>query len=319
VKGSILIVDDEASNRELLQDLLTQAGYYCRTASDGESALEHFRHNKPDLVLSDVMMPRLNGYELCRRLKADPENRLIPIVLVTALSAAEDRVRGLEAGADDFLRKPLDRSELLARVRSLLTTKTYTDQLEQATSMLLVLATTVEGRDPYTQGHCTRLSDYSARLASFIGLPEEDIQALRIAGTVHDVGKIAVPDSVLLKPGPLNAEEWDAMRRHPALGADLVRGLKTLEDVLPLIRHHHERMDGSGYPDGLAGEAIPFGARIMAVVDVYDALRTTRPYKPNMSHVDVVRLLHDETDQGYWDPKVVTAFLEVIGEIREPA
>jgi putative two-component system response regulator len=309
---TILVVDDEPANRELMIELLQPQGYKIVTAVDGQTALEEFARNQPDLVLLDIMMPRVDGVEVCRRLKRNPESRLTPIVLVTALSAKEDRVRGIEAGADDFLNKPVDRIELLARVRSLLNLKAYTDELERAESVLFALARSIEGKDPYTGGHCERLSDYSERLGRRIGLPEEQITALRQGGTVHDIGKVAVPDAILLKPGKLTPEEWKTMRQHPAVGESICKPLKSFRLVLPIIRHHHEKLDGSGYPDGLKGDQIPLTARIMTVVDVYDALTTERPYHSASSMEKAMELMGQEVQKGWWDPHIFSEFRNLL-------
>ena len=309
---TILVVDDEPANRELMIELLQPQGYKIVTAVDGQAALEEFARNQPDLVLLDIMMPRVDGVEVCRRLKKNPESRLTPIVLVTALSAKEDRVRGIEAGADDFLNKPVDRIELLARVRSLLNLKAYTDELERAESVLFALARSIEGRDPYTGGHCERLSDYSERLGRRIGLPEEQITALRRGGIVHDIGKVAVPDAILLKPGKLTPEEWKIMRQHPAVGESICTPLKSFRLVLPIIRHHHEKLDGSGYPDGLKGDQIPLTARIMTVVDIYDALTTERPYRGASSTEKALELMGQEVQKGWWDPHIFSEFRNLL-------
>jgi len=293
-------------------ELLQPQGYKVVTAVDGQAALEEFARNQPDLVLLDIMMPRPDGVEVCRQLKKNPESRLTPIVLVTALSAREDRVRGIEAGADDFLNKPVDRIELLARVRSLLNLKAYTDELERAESVLFALARSIEGKDPYTGGHCERLSDFSERLGRRIGLPEEQITALRQGGTVHDIGKVAVPDAILLKPGKLTPEEWKTMRQHPAVGESICRPLKSFRLVLPIIRHHHEKLDGSGYPDGLKGDQIPLTARIMTVADVYDALTTERPYHGALSTEKALELMGQEVQKGWWDPHIFSEFRNVL-------
>ena len=208
-------------------------------------------------MLLDVMMPRLNGFEVCEKIKNNPETYLIPVVLITALSDKQDRIEGIRVGADDFLTRPVDRTELLARVRSLLKLKQRTDELERAESVLFTLARSIEGKDPYTHGHCERLSQYSARLGEHLGLSEDQLIALRRAGVVHDVGKIAVPDAILLKPSSLTAEEWKLMREHPVVGERICAPLKSFRFVLPIIRHHHEKFDGSGYPDGLAGRRHP--------------------------------------------------------------
>ncbi|MBI4483967.1 MAG: response regulator [Acidobacteria bacterium] len=309
---TILIADDEQANRKLLEELLRGEGYQVAAAVDGQRALEEFGRLQPDLVLLDVMMPHLDGWEVCRRLKGNPETRLTPVVLVTGLSATEDRIRGIEAGADDFLTKPFDRSELLARVHSLLSLKAYTDELERAESVLFALARSVEARDPCTGDHCERLSEYSVRLGEHIGLPEEQITALRRAGIVHDLGKVMVPDAILLKPGGLTAEEWEIMRTHPVAGERICAPLKSFGLVLPIIRHHHEKFDGSGYPDGLQGEQISLTARVFQIADVYDALTTPRPYKRALSTPEALKTMQDEVDKGWWDPRVFAEFRQMV-------
>jgi putative two-component system response regulator len=254
------------------------------------------------------MMPHLNGFEVCQKIKSNPETYLIPIVLVTALSDKKDRIEGIEAGADDFLTRPVDRTELLARVGSLLKLKYRTDELERAESVLFTLAQSIEGKDPYTHGHCERLSDYSARLGEHLGLAEDQIVALRRAGMVHDVGKVAVPDAILLKPGKLTELEWELMREHPVVGERICAPLKSFRLVLPIIRHHHEKLDGSGYPDGLRGDAIPITARILQIVDVYDALTTERPYKRAFSITDALQTMKEEVAKGWWDPHIFEQF-----------
>ena len=312
--GTILIVDDDASYRKLMVGLLRAQGFEVFAASDGEDALVEFAHHEPDLVLMDVDMPRLNGFEVCRRLKQQPETRLTPVVLVTGMAATEDRIRGLEAGADDFLSKPVDRNELLARVRSLLSLKAYTDELERAESVLFALARSIEGKDPYTEGHCERLSDYSAGLGQRIGLPPEQITALRWGGIVHDIGKVAVPEAILLKPGPLSPEERAIMRRHPLVGERICSPLRSFRWVLPIIRNHHEKYDGSGYPDGLKGEQIPVTARVLQIGDVYDALHTERPYKRALSQDEAMRIMEQEVQQGWWDPNLFAQFRQMMAE-----
>jgi putative two-component system response regulator len=314
----ILVVDDEFSNRALLEEILSAQGYAIVTASDGRQALEAFGRHQPALVLLDVMMPHLNGFEVCRQLKSNPETQLTPVVMVTGLSATQDRVRGIEAGADDFLNKPVDRSELLARVRSLLKLKAHTDELERAESVLFALARSIEAKDPYTEGHCERLSDSSAWLGERVGLDAEEIIALRRAGIVHDLGKVAVPDSILLKPGPLTKEEWKVMRLHPIVGERICAPLKSFRKVLPIIRHHHEKWDGSGYPDGLKGENIPVTARVLQIVDVYDALTTDRPYRRALPSIQALEAIAAEVQKGWWDPALCAEFHRmVVGSERK--
>ena len=309
--GKILVVDDDAANRELLEEFLVAEGLEVVTAPDGQSSLEAFARLAPDLVLLDVNMPFVDGFEVCRRLKSNPDTRLTPVVLVTALSATDDRVRGIKVGADGFLSKPVDHSELLAHVRSLLSLKAHTDELERAESVLFALARSIEGKDPYTEGHCERLSGYSARLGERVGLAEDQIIALRRAGTVHDIGKVAVPDAILLKPGRLTPEEFRIMQEHPVGGERICAPLKSFRLVLPIIRHHHEKLNGSGYPDGLRGEDIPIAARVLQIVDVYDALTTQRPYKRAFSQAEALEMMEDEVKKGWWDPRIFQEFRQM--------
>ena len=306
--GPILVVDDEPFNRSLLEEILQPQGYEVVTAADGQQAVEACARRCPDLVLCDVMMPRMNGFEVCRHLKNNPDTQFIPVVLVTSLTASSDRINGIEAGADDFLNKPFDPSELLARVRSLLKLKARTDELERAELVLFALARSIEAKDPYTVGHCARLAEYSAQLGGRLGLPQEEIVALRRGGIVHDIGKVAVPDSILLKRGSLSPEEWKIMRAHPTVGESICAPLKSFRLVLPIIRNHHEKFDGSGYPDGLRGEQIPVTARVLALADVYDALTTERPYKSAFPPQEAFRVMEQEVSKGWWDPRLFAAF-----------
>jgi putative two-component system response regulator len=249
---------------------------------------------------------------VCRRIKATPETRLTPVVLITGLSATEDRIEGINAGADDFLSKPIDINELLARTRSLLRLKQYTDELENAEAVVFTLAQSIEARDPYTRGHCERLADMSARLGTRLEIPEDDIKALRWAGIVHDIGKVVVPDSILLKPGPLTAEEMEVMRKHSVVGERICAPLRSFRPVLPIIRHHHEKRDGSGYPDGKRGEEIPLTARILQLADVYDALTTDRPYRTAVPSEEALQIMDDEAKLGWWDQELFGKFREMI-------
>ena len=312
IAGTILVADDQPSNRELLEELLTTQGFTVITACDGASVIEVLARVQVDLVLLDVMMPHLNGFEACERIKNNPETYLIPVVLITALCDKQDRIEGIKVGADDFLTRPVDRTELLARVRSLLTLKHRTDELERAESVLFSLARSIEGKDPYTHGHCERLSDYSASLGEHLGLVEDEITALRRAGIVHDIGKVAVPDAILLKPSRLTGEEWKLIKEHPAVGERICAPLKSFRLVLPIIRHHHEKLDGTGYPDGLRGEAIPITARVLQIVDVYDALTTERPYKKAFTIVDALQTMKEEVAKGWWDPRIFGEFERLV-------
>jgi putative two-component system response regulator len=310
--GRVLIVDDDTSAVKALETLLRREGYELRVATDGASALAQCTDFRPDLILLDVLMPGMNGFEVCKRIKATPETRLTPVVLITGLTDSENRIRGINAGADDFLSKPIDFNELLARTRSLLRLKQFTDELENAESVLFSLAYSIEARDPYTRGHCERLAQVSARLGERIRLPEDQIRALRRAGIVHDIGKVVVPDAILLKPGSLSDEEIAIMRRHPVVGEKICEPLRTFGAVLPIIRHHHERFDGSGYPDGLRGDDIPLTARVLQLADVFDALTTDRPYRKADPPETALDIMANEASRGWWDRALLEDFTTMI-------
>jgi len=305
----ILIVDDSPDNVRLLLAQLEPLGVDLLTASNGREALQQVSASPPDLILLDIVMPEMNGLTVCEQLKSDPRTRLIPIVILTGLHGEQEKLRAIEAGADDFLNKPFSRAELLARARALLRLKRYTDDLEHAESTLLTLASAVESRDPNTGDHCGRLARMAVRLGEQLRLPEDSLCALRRGGFLHDIGKVAIPDAILLKPARLTEEEWAVMRRHPLIGEDICCLLRSLAAVLPIIRSHHERFDGSGYPDGLRGQAIPLLARILQLVDIYDALRTVRPYKAAMAPGDACQQMRREAEQGWLDPTLLETFL----------
>lgn len=311
-RGTILIVDDQGINTTLVEAILAPQGYEIISASDGERALELVAACPPDLILLDVMMPGMSGFDVCARLKEDERTRLIPIVMVTSLSDLHDRIRGIEIGADDFLSKPFHPAELSARVRSLLKLKQSIDDLEDAEDVLCTLALSVEAKDPYTGGHCERLSLYSVALGRSLGLPREQLRALHRGGYLHDVGKIAVSESILNKETGLTGEEFRIIQEHPVIGERICKPLKSLKLVLPIIRHHHERWDGSGYPDGLKGEEIPLAARIIQTVDIYDALTTARPYKPQLDAHQVVSIMRQASREGACDSRLIEQFIGLL-------
>jgi putative two-component system response regulator len=263
-------------------------------------------------VLLDVNMPRLDGFDVCRRLKGDPATRLIPIVLLTGLTAIEDRVRGIDAGADDFLTKPYAVAELQARVRSLTRLKRYTDELDSAASVILSLARTIEARDPCTGGHCERLAGYATALGAHLNLPSDQQLALYRGGYLHDVGKVGIPDAVLLKRGPLDPGEFVVMQQHTLIGDSICRELRLLEDVSPIVRSHHERADGTGYPDKLTGDHIPLLAQLMSIVDAYDAMTIERPYRAALSSAQACGELRMEVERGWKNPRLVEAFVSIV-------
>lgn len=317
-RATILVADDNEAIRDLLCDLLSGEGYNIISASDGDQALNAIHNKSVDMALLDVMMPGQTGFAVCQAIKSRPETRFIPVVLITGLSSIDERIQGIKAGADDFLSKPVNQHELMARVHSLLRLKEFTDELESAETVLFSLALSIEAKDPYTKGHCDRLSKYSLSLARRLGLPEEQCLALRRAGIVHDIGKIGVPEQVLVKVGPLTTEEWAMMKQHPAAGERICSPLKSFRLVLPVIRHHHEKLDGSGYPDGLKGDEIPLTARVLQVVDIYDALATDRPYRAAMRSEDAFAVMREEVKRGWWDGSLVDKFeaLVVNGELN---
>jgi len=317
--GRVLVVDDRLENRRILASMLSRDGYLVDAVAGGREALDAVADRLPDVILLDVVMPGLDGFETCRRLKTDRRTRLIPIVLITGLQCAEDRIRAIEAGADDFISKPFNQLELQARVRSLVRIKHYTDDLDTADSVILSLGLTIEARDPSTNGHCQRLATYASALGTRLGLDRHDVAALTRGGFLHDIGKVGVPDSVLLKPGPLTHDEFDQVKLHPVIGDRLCGELRSLRRVQPIIRSHHEHLDGSGYPDRLHGDAIPMLAQIVGVVDVFDALTSERPYKPALSRRDACDQLRREVAIGWRADALVEPFIEIAGTSHLPS
>jgi putative two-component system response regulator len=315
----ILVADDTDTIRALFEKLLAGDGYQVISAADGLEALDAVSLHHPDVILTDVTMPGIDGIEVCRRLKSDPATRLTPVVLITGLSDLPDRIRGIEAGADDFLTKPVHPQELRARVAALLRMKQLTDALDSAESAFLALALTIEARDPTTKGHCERLAQRAVGLGRVLGVSSDDVNALHRGAYLHDVGKVGVPDSVLLKAGPLSDAEFTLMKRHTEIGDSLCAPLQSLRHVRPIIRSHHERLDGSGYPDGLRGDDLPLLAQIVGIIDVYDALTSARPYRPALANETAVRHLLIEVEQRKFSRTLVTAFLDTLGKTEDIA
>lgn len=313
----VLVVDDEAPIRKLLASLLTPSGCQVELAADGEEALARIALAPPDLIVVDLKMPKVDGLSVLRSVKGNPETQFIPVIVITAVADEADKLRVLEAGSDEFLTKPFQSLELQVRVRSLLRFKRSLDELERAERVIVGLGLAVEAKDPYTRGHCARIAHVARAIGQRLTLSAPDLHALELAGVLHDLGKVGVPDAILLKRGPLNESEWALVRRHPLIGEEICRPMKTLARVLPIIRHHHERWDGSGYPDGLRGTAIPLTARILTVADVFDAMRTVRPYKPAWSVEETFARLREEVAKGWWDPQTVVLLESVVSSEGE--
>jgi len=305
----VLAIDDDKGAIQVLEAAAQLAGFEFHASYDPQEGLAIARRLEPDVILSDVMMPQMNGFEVCEALKTDPQTQLIPVVLITALDARNDRIRGIEAGCDDFITKPFDRLVLTSRIRSLARVRRLTENLDNAEKVLESLARGVEAKDGTTGAHCDRLVRNGRAFGEFLNLSRPDVNALSKAGVLHDIGKIGISDAVLLKPGKLNDEEWVEMKRHPVIGAEFLAPLQTMKRVIPIVRHHHERWDGRGYPDGLEGETIPFLARCFQLLDAYDALRSERPYKRAFTHEETCNILEEERVDGRWDPTLLDRFL----------
>jgi putative two-component system response regulator len=311
-RGRVLIVEDDLQNARLLKRIVNADDFDADIVHDGASALSAIAAKPPDLVLLDWVLPGLTGLEVCQQLKSDRATRLIPVIILTGLDARESRLQGIQAGADDFLTKPFDRGELQARVRSLARLKLYTDELDSAETIIRSLALTIEARDECTEGHCQRLAGYATMLGAALNLPSEVQAALEKGGFLHDVGKIGIPDSVLLKPSRLTPEETAVMRQHTIIGERLCGDLRSLGAVRPIVSSHHERLDGSGYPDGLCGSAIPLTAQIIGIVDTFDAVTTTRPYRPARSRAQGCEELLEDARSGRFDRDLVDEFIQLI-------
>ena len=316
---TVLAVDDDATNLLVVEKMLATHGCLVEKATSGQEALDQVWKKLPDVILLDVMMPGMDGFEVCRRLKGGEATRLVPIIIVTALQEKEDRIKGIQAGCDDFISKPIGRLELLARVHALGQVKRLNDDLDHAESVVLSLARAVEAKDITTGDHCDRLIRLSRTFGEFLGLDGKAIRTLERTSILHDVGKIGIPDSILLKPAKLNEEEWEIMRTHPILGEEICHPLRSLSDVCPVIRHHHERWNGTGYPDGLVGESIPYLARVFQIIDAFDAMSTERPYKRAFTFEETIGTLKEETEKGFWDPELMRKFIEFVEKNPETA
>ena len=311
-KQKILIADDDAQGLEILRQIMLNQGYEVLTAREGMAAQEIIVQNKPDLIILDNYMPGVSGSEICHFVKSDPKTRLIPVVMLTGYTETPDKLEAIEAGADDFVNKPYKAVELTTRIKSLLKVKALNDQLDSAEEVIFALAKAIEAKDSYTQGHTERVSQFAVVVAHHMQLSDSDQSALYKGGILHDVGKIAIPDSILNKPGKLTDEEFNIIRSHPDRGEKICKPLNSIQNALPVIRYHHERLDGTGYPDKLSGDNVPLIARIMAIVDVYDALTSTRSYRVALSQEKAFSILEEEAGKGWWDKEIVKEFKKMV-------
>lgn len=309
---TVLAIDDDPGALAVLESVSLAEGHIFHSATGGREGLILLDKFKPDIVLLDVMMPGIDGFRTCLEIKNTESMRRTPVILITALNSREDRIKGFEVGCDDFVSKPLDRLELKARIRSLARTKRLNDNLDSAESIVQALARSVEARDPSTGDHCDRLLRLCRLFGRYLDLPDDQCHILEQAAVLHDIGKIVVPDSILLKRDSLDEAEWSLMRQHPLAGARILAPLRTMADLIPIVRNHHENWDGSGYPDGLSGEDIPYLARVFQVLDAWDALTNSRSYKNRLDADQVRGILEDETNAGKWDPTITKEFFDFL-------
>jgi cyclic di-GMP phosphodiesterase len=308
----VLIADDSEEQVRLLKRVLVDDGYTCLSVSNGVDAFAACEAGRIDVALLDVQMPGSNGLATCRRLKSASGTHLIPVLIMTGAAGAGAHLEALEAGADDFLPKPLSLPELRARLRSASRLKCYIDELDNAAASIVMLGATIEARDRHTNGHCQRLAELSTALGRRIGLEGPDIRALEQGGFIHDLGKVAIPDAVLFKPGPLTSAEYALVKTHPSVGERICAPLRTLERARPIIRSHHETLDGNGYPDGLRGSAVPLLAQITGIADVFDALTNDRPYRRALDARDALDELWRDATRGRHDRTLVAEFATVV-------
>ena len=309
---TILIADDNNFYRLALKEILTGWGYKVVEAKDGNQAWQILASSDaPKIAILDWMMPGLSGPELCRRVRSVRQAEPTYLIILTSLEAKENSVAALRAGADDFIHKPFDREQLEARLH----VGNRIVSLQTSQTVVFTLARAVEARSAYTQGHAERVTRFALALAADIGLPEVDLNTLRSGGLLHDLGKISIPDMILNKPGPLTKEEYDVVKQHPLLGVEILKPLQSLKVALPLVRWHHERQDGNGYPDGLIGKEIPFLVRLLSVADFYDALKSVRPYRPALEHHTCLEIMQKDAADGGLDPALVAQFAALPGTV----
>jgi len=313
--GTIMVVDDNREVGTALVALLELSDHKVQLYTNGRTALHAVEQHQPDLIILDVQLPDMDGYAVCDAIRHNATTWQIPIIMVTVEGQRAARLQGIEAGADDYLQKPVDSQELEVRIRSLLRKKRRNDQLEQAEAVIFALARAVEAKDAYTEGHLQRLALYSVAIGERMRLSAETMIALRYGALLHDVGKVGVDELIIRKGGPLTPAEYRVMQQHTLIGERIVQPLRMAASVGPIVRYHHERWDGRGYPDGLMRDGIPLGARIVAVADAFDAMTTKRPYNRILSVDEATERLRRGAGV-YWDPHVVTVFLDWLNTKR---
>jgi putative two-component system response regulator len=314
----VLLGDSDQAEGAMLAELLTGAGFTVDLSRDGTSVLTALVNRPPDVLLVDVDLPGPSGLEVCRRVRQNATTRLLPIILMSAPEAHDDRIEALEAGADDVLSKPVDTRELLARARALLRMKQYTDDLDSASAILTTLASMIEGRDGNAAGHCSRMANYATALGRALGVSESEQQVLYRGAFLHDVGMLAISDFVLRKPGPLSPDEFELVKSHTILGDELCANLRSLQAVRPIVRWHHERLDGTGYPDGLRGDQIPLSAQIVGIVDVFEAVTNERPYQRKRTGDEALELLRAEVARGWRRADLIEPFAALMQQRATP-
>jgi putative two-component system response regulator len=303
----ILVVDDSEQVRRLLRDLLTPSGYSVTECANGTRALERIAVEAPDLVLLDLELPDINGHEILQSIRSNPATRLMPVIVLTGMATTGEKMRAYAEGVTDFLAKPFSTDELLARMRALVTLKQFADQHEHAERVILAFAKMIDARDPHTAGHSGRVAEFADRIAAKIGFDGVEREEMRRGALFHDVGKIVTPDAVLHKTAQLTAAERAIVEQHPQVGEDLLSDMKTMKKTLPIVRHHHEKLDGSGYPDGISGESIPMAVRIVTVADVFDATTSSRAYRDALSISAAFEILTWGVRKSWWDGRAVEA------------
>lgn len=313
----VFVIEDDVAIRRLLDRLLTPAGYAVEQFGTARPALESIRTNPPDLVLLDLQLPDLSGHEVLEAIRSDPATRLLPVVMMTGMATTAEKLRAQSAGVTDFIAKPFSPEELLPRVRALVMLKQFADEHEHAERVILTLAKTIDARDPYMAGHSGRVAEFADQVAARMGLEGQVRTDLRRGALFHDLGKIVIPDAILRKPGRLTAEERVVIEEHPVVGQDLLSPMKTMRQILPIVYHHHERLDGSGYPDGIYGSDIPMPVRIVTIADIFDALTSDRAYREALSIETAFEILTEGVGKGWWDKDAVDALRGVTEERQE--